>query len=53
MSCKPLQDDIALHVPLKTVKQTGKSREPWFTRELNLLNEDRTEDIEGISELGI
>ena len=35
---KHLQDGIALHVPLKIVKQTGKSCEPCFTRELYLLN---------------
>ena len=35
---KHLQDRIELHVPLKTVKQTGESCEPWFTRELDLLN---------------
>ena len=34
-----LNKAIDLHVPLKTVKQTGKSRQPWFTNELDLLND--------------
>ena len=36
-----LNNAIALHVPLKTVKLTGKSWQPWFTRELDLLDDEK------------
>ena len=38
---KHLQESIALHVPLKTLRQTGKLGEPWFTRELDLPNVEK------------